>query len=648
VVAEEFKGTKKGGERKLKKMLTLAIISLLLLSTFSMLVPQVKAESQEDHGTVYDYKIISVTQTGPNEVTVKLQVRYCPACNPNDPSNPGCTEFTHGYPPPYYPYNYWCGGLTDGRYVAVRIKDATGAILGTQKLVCNPTNWPLNIILERDFVFSSVPLVAGSTIIAEADVYCSWCGHWHPPPVSLEIKPLKVVIDPGHSPKEPGYSPSGYPTEYDINRAVAEKLKLKLEAKGYSVELTKPELEWTTEKRAHWVNTEVKPDIFVSLHCNAGPPEANGTEVWIYDDTDPPQQAINELELAVRVARELSKEISSRLRFCRCLFPYSCEDRPLTLGVKEKCSPWNGKERICWYCGKGYWLGIPILNGKCTFCGKRIGVTVCPAVLVEMEFYSNPVKRELIITPQWQENAAQGIANGIVGYFEWRGLTYTAKSPVDTIITDPDGLRICKQFNEIPGATYLEIDLDGDGDLDVQIRIPDRKIGNYLLTVIPKPDALPTDKYTLEVSLFGESIIIAQNVQIRDIPTEPYTIISTETGIIPPIIPATIDFDPDTLNLKSEGKVVTIYIELPVGWNVVNIDVSTIRLNGTVPGLSKPIEIGDYDGDGIPDLMVKFDRASTIVLFAGKTVLGNYAMEVIGTVSGNPFKGSDTIRVIAT
>jgi hypothetical protein len=143
---------------------------------------------------------------------------------------------------------------------------------------------------------------------------------------------------------------------------------------------------------------------------------------------------------------------------------------------------------------------------------------------------------ELMNADIWREDAAQGVCNGIIEYFEGRGLTYAAKSPVDLVITDPNGLRISRQFNEIPGATYSETDLDADGDLDDQIRIPDRKVGEYIITVVPEPDALPTDTYTLEVSLFGESITIAQNVRISDIPAEPYIIISTETGIIPPII----------------------------------------------------------------------------------------------------------------
>ena len=110
-------------------------------------------------------------------------------------------------------------------------------------------------------------------------------------------------------------------------------------------------------------------------------------------------------------------------------------------------------------------------------------------------------------------------------------LYITAHSPVDIIVTDPDGLTISKQSNEIPGATYTEIDIDGDGELDDKVSIPDRKIGDYLITVVPEPGASPEDTYTLEVSANYETIILTDNVRTSDIPGQPCKIGLTETEI---------------------------------------------------------------------------------------------------------------------
>ena len=104
-----------------------------------------------------------------------------------------------------------------------------------------------------------------------------------------------------------------------------------------------------------------------------------------------------------------------------------------------------------------------------------------------------------------------------------------------------------------------------------------------------------------------------------------------------------VTFQPDTLNLKSKGEVVTVYIELPNGHDVNNIDVSTIRLNGVVPALTDPTNVGDYDNDGVSDLMVKFNRSEVeSILSVGDEV----AIAVIGKVNSSVFEGVDHIRVI--
>ena len=213
--------------------------------------------------------------------------------------------------------------------------------------------------------------------------------------------------------------------------------------------------------------------------------------------------------------------------------------------------------------------------------------------------------------------------------------------PVDVILTDPDGLTISKQLNEILGASYMECDFNGDGDADDLIVIPDRKPGDYLIIIIPAPDASPTDTYSLTISAAGQSTVIADNIQISNIPTQPYVLRSTETDATP-ILPATIDFDPDTLNLKGKDKYVTAYIELPSGYNVSQIDISSIRLNGIVPALTKPTKIGDYDRDRVRDLMVKFDAGAIKRLLTP----GRQVITVTGEVAGIAFEGSDTIEVI--
>ncbi len=112
-------------------------------------------------------------------------------------------------------------------------------------------------------------------------------------------------------------------------------------------------------------------------------------------------------------------------------------------------------------------------------------------------------------------------------------------------------------------------------------------------------------------------------------------------------IGATVDIHPKTLNLKSNAKWITAYIELPEGYEVSDINVTTVRL-GNVPAAWGNVEANK--------LMVKFDRQTVIdYIWAFKLYhmgipLPKEGVEVELTITGSlnteTIEGSDTIRVI--
>jgi len=99
-----------------------------------------------------------------------------------------------------------------------------------------------------------------------------------------------------------------------------------------------------------------------------------------------------------------------------------------------------------------------------------------------------------------------------------------------------------------------------------------------------------------------------------------------------------LTFNPQVLNKSSGGRWVTGYLE-PAG----DYDLGSILLNGTVPvAAGAPTSVGDFDADGIPDLMVKFDRAEvTALLEVGNSV----PITVSGLVGGECFEATDMIKV---
>ena len=110
-----------------------------------------------------------------------------------------------------------------------------------------------------------------------------------------------------------------------------------------------------------------------------------------------------------------------------------------------------------------------------------------------------------------------------------------------------------------------------------------------------------------------------------------------------PAAPMSFDLTPSTLNLRSMGHWVTGVLEPEPPASPADIDVASIRLNGSVPvDASAPASIGDADNDGRPDLTVKFDRAAVELTVAEGDAVG---VTVSGGIGSGCFEATDVIRV---
>ncbi len=111
-------------------------------------------------------------------------------------------------------------------------------------------------------------------------------------------------------------------------------------------------------------------------------------------------------------------------------------------------------------------------------------------------------------------------------------------------------------------------------------------------------------------------------------------------------VQAEFDLKPEVLNMRSRGKYITGFIELPLSYSPKDIDVATVRIcvgGDSIPAYLSPLDIRDHDKDGIPELMVKFSRRA----FIRKVHPGIVHVPVVGKlVSGEVFTGEDSIRVI--
>jgi len=88
---------------------------------------------------------------------------------------------------------------------------------------------------------------------------------------------------------------------------------------------------------------------------------------------------------------------------------------------------------------------------------------------------------------------------------------------------------------------------------------------------------------------------------------------------------AEVRVNPQTIHRASKGQWVTIHVELPAGYDPLLLNRASLLLGGvSVAELSSQYghvnhpSLSDGDGDGLPEVMIKFDRAALASLPAGE------------------------------
>lgn len=122
----------------------------------------------------------------------------------------------------------------------------------------------------------------------------------------------------------------------------------------------------------------------------------------------------------------------------------------------------------------------------------------------------------------------------------------------------------------------------------------------------------------------------------------------TTFGSCPGILQSQVDIYPNTLNLKSKGKWVTCFIELPEEYENLKIDASTVMLNDVISAELKHAKIGDYDHDHKADLKIKFSRKDIISYLRSKGIKQSDEVELtVGGLleDGTSFEGRDIVRI---
>ncbi|MCT1904861.1 N-acetylmuramoyl-L-alanine amidase [Oceanobacillus sojae] len=167
------------------------------------------------------------------------------------------------------------------------------------------------------------------------------------------------VIDPGHGGKDPGAIGSEI-YEKTLTLVSAKRLEQKLHDKGASVTFTRADDTYISLGQRAAISNSTDADAFISLHYNSSEdPDARGVETF-YNEAS---------SLANSVQTSLMNHVDL-----------------INRGAKQ--------------------AGFQVLKEN-----KH------PAILIELGFISNPDEQKLVQTDSYQENAANGIVEGLEAYF---------------------------------------------------------------------------------------------------------------------------------------------------------------------------------------------------------------------------------------
>ncbi len=215
-----------------------------------------------------------------------------------------------------------------------------------------------------------------------------------------------VVLDPGHGGHDPGaMGPRGL-EEKAVALDVAKRVRRILLKKDPNVvcHLTRESDRFLSlEERTQFANAR-GADLFVSIHCNAAPnSNATGLETYYLDNTTD-KAAIRLAAFENRTAPKKMSDLQMILR-----------DLEQSAKVMESHALAQRVQRSLLEGLRGFQPAPRDLGVKGNLFYVLMGARM-PSILVEVSFITNPQEERLLRREAYREEAARGIAEGILGF----------------------------------------------------------------------------------------------------------------------------------------------------------------------------------------------------------------------------------------
>jgi len=231
------------------------------------------------------------------------------------------------------------------------------------------------------------------------------------PAVRLMEKPIVIAVDAGHGGEDPGaHGPTGV-LEKDVSLSIAKRLaRLINEQPGMKAVLTRDGDYYVGLRERVQKARQVQADLFISVHCNAlTRPEMHGTAVYVLS----PRGATNEH------ARWLANQENS----ADMVGGIDIQDKDHELAAVLIDLSQSATMEASFDLGSRMLDSLGQINNLQKDKVQQAGFVVLkapdiPSVLVETAFITNPIEEKELASPEYQQQMAESMLNGVKGYFQ--------------------------------------------------------------------------------------------------------------------------------------------------------------------------------------------------------------------------------------
>ncbi len=237
----------------------------------------------------------------------------------------------------------------------------------------------------------------------------------------IKSEAFTILIDPGHGGEDDGAkvlshgkNPEVMIKEKDIALMIAEKIHELLLAKNYTVFLTRSMDRTVSLPERAAIAEKTKADLFISVHINSSPESsAVGFETYYLDNHN--EVAIKKVEKTENIQMKGDEVVVQQILVDLVVEQTVSTSKPLAQSIHSEIK--NSVGRKYGISSRGVKPGLFYV----------LALSKRPGVLLEVGFISTQKERVRMMNPDFQQDYAKAVVNGIEKFIQSRKMTKIKK-----------------------------------------------------------------------------------------------------------------------------------------------------------------------------------------------------------------------------